>query len=135
MQSVLSRIWTRVTLSISYDDNHYTTGTSWNITKWINTWDIPLVIYLGTFLKWTREEMDQGKRNLMNMHKKLHHRNEGDRLYVSWKKGGRWLVNIEDSVDASIQWLDEFIEKHEIEMITDTKKRYRQHEDQLNDNN
>ena len=28
MQSVSSRIWTRVTLSISYDDNHYTTDTS-----------------------------------------------------------------------------------------------------------
>ena len=26
MQSVLSRIWTRVAVSISYDDNHYTTG-------------------------------------------------------------------------------------------------------------
>ena len=24
MQSVLSRIWTHVTVSISYDDNHYT---------------------------------------------------------------------------------------------------------------
>ena len=28
MQSVSSRIWTRVAMSISYDDNHYTTGTS-----------------------------------------------------------------------------------------------------------
>ena len=28
MQSVSSRIWTRVSMSISYDDNHYTTGTS-----------------------------------------------------------------------------------------------------------
>ena len=28
MQSVSSRIWTRVAVSISYDDNHYTTGTS-----------------------------------------------------------------------------------------------------------
>ena len=28
MQSVSSRIWTRVTVSISYEDNHYTTGTS-----------------------------------------------------------------------------------------------------------
>ena len=27
MQSVSSRIWTRVAVSISYDDNHYTTGT------------------------------------------------------------------------------------------------------------
>ena len=32
MQSVSSRIWTRVAVSISYDDNHYTTGTS-NDTK------------------------------------------------------------------------------------------------------
>ena len=28
MQSVSSRFWTRVVVSISYDDNHYTTGTS-----------------------------------------------------------------------------------------------------------
>ena len=27
MQSVSSRIWTRVAVSISCDDNHYTTGT------------------------------------------------------------------------------------------------------------
>ena len=33
MQSVLSRIWTRVTVSISYNDNHYTTGTS--TLQWI----------------------------------------------------------------------------------------------------
>ena len=28
MQSVSTMIWTRITVSISYDDNHYTTGTS-----------------------------------------------------------------------------------------------------------
>ena len=28
MQSAWSRIWSRVAVSISYDDNHYTTGTS-----------------------------------------------------------------------------------------------------------
>ena len=28
MQSVSSRIWTRVAMSISYDDNYYTMGTS-----------------------------------------------------------------------------------------------------------
>ena len=28
MQSVSSKIWTRVAVSISYDDNHDTTGTS-----------------------------------------------------------------------------------------------------------
>ena len=31
LQSVLSRIWTRVAMSISYDDNHYPTGTNY---KW-----------------------------------------------------------------------------------------------------
>ena len=30
MQSILSRIWTRVAVSISYDNNHYTTGTWFN---------------------------------------------------------------------------------------------------------
>ena len=30
MQSVSSRIWTRIVVSNSYDDNHYTTGTSTN---------------------------------------------------------------------------------------------------------
>ena len=29
MQSVSSRIWTRVAVSISYDDNDYTTDTSY----------------------------------------------------------------------------------------------------------
>ena len=29
MQSLSSRIWTRIVVSNSYDDNHYTTGTSW----------------------------------------------------------------------------------------------------------
>ena len=32
MQSVTSRIWTRVIVFISYDDNHYITGTSHSIT-------------------------------------------------------------------------------------------------------
>ena len=33
MQSASSRIWSRLTVSISYDDNHYTTGTSLLIIK------------------------------------------------------------------------------------------------------
>ena len=33
MQSVSSRIWTCVTVSISYNDNHYTTGTSIDGTR------------------------------------------------------------------------------------------------------
>ncbi len=37
---------------------------------------------------------------------------------VSRKEGGRGLANIEDSVDASIQRLEDYIEKHERGLIT-----------------
>ena len=77
-----------------------------NLMKAINTWAVPLLRYLGPFLKWTREnlkQMDLRTRKLMIMHKALHPRNVVDRLYVSSKEGGRELVGIEDSVDTLIQ--------------------------------
>ena len=48
----------------------------------------------------------------MTMHKVLHPRDDVDRLYVSRKEGGRGLTSIENSVDASIQRLEDYIEKH-----------------------
>ena len=80
-----------------------------------------LVRYSGSFSKWTRDElkqMDQRTRNVMTIHKALHSRNDVNRLYVSRKEGGRGLGNIEDSVDASIQRLEDYIEKHERGLIT-----------------
>ena len=47
------------------------------------------------------------------MHKTLHPRDDVDRLYESRKEGGRGLASIEDSVDTSMQRLEENIEKHE----------------------
>ena len=38
MQSASSRIWTRAAVSISYDDNHYTMGTS-TMQQYINLVD------------------------------------------------------------------------------------------------
>ena len=35
MQSVSSRIWTRVAVFISYDNNHHTTGTTWKVYLFI----------------------------------------------------------------------------------------------------
>ena len=84
-----------------------------NLNKGINTWAVTLVRHSGPFLKWTRDElkqMDQRTRKLMTMHKGLHPRDDVDRLYVSWKEGGRRLASIEDSVDASIQRLKNYIE-------------------------
>ena len=56
--------------------------------------------------------MDQRTRKLMTMHKALNPRDDVDRLYVLRKEEGRGLASIEDSVDASIQQLDDYIEKH-----------------------
>ena len=46
------------------------------------------------------------------MHKALHLRDDIDRLYVSRKEGEKGIASIEDSVDASIQRLEDYIEKH-----------------------
>ena len=92
-----------------------------NLIKGINTWAVSLVRYSGLFLKWTRDElkqMDQRTRKLMTMHKALHPRDDVDRQYVSRKEGGRGLASIKDSVDASIQQLEDYIEKHGGRLIT-----------------
>ena len=62
--------------------------------------------------------MDLRTRKLMTMHKALHPRDDVDRLYVSRKEGGRGLASIEETVDASIQRLEDYIEKHERGLIT-----------------
>ena len=54
----------------------------------------------------------------MTMHKALHSRDDVDRQYVSRKEGVRGLAFIEDSVDASIQRLEDYKEKHERGLIT-----------------
>ena len=57
----------------------------------------------------------------MTIHKALHPGDDVDRLYVSRKQGGRGLASIEDTVDASIQRLEDYIEKHERGLITTTR--------------
>ena len=52
------------------------------------------------------------------MYEPLHPRDDVDRLYESRKEGGRGLASIEDSVDASIRQLEDYIEKHEGGLIT-----------------
>ena len=52
--------------------------------------------------------MQQGTRKLMTMHKALHLIDDVDRLYVSRKEGGRGLISIEETVDATIQRLKDY---------------------------
>ena len=49
----------------------------------------------------------------MTLQKVLHPRDDVDRLYVSRREGGRGLTSIEDSVDASIQRLEDYIKNAE----------------------
>ena len=95
-----------------------------NFIKGINTWAVPLVRYSGPFLKWTRDvlrQMDQRTRKLMTKQKALQPRDNVDRLYVPRKEGGRGLASTEDSVDTSIQRLEDYIEKYERGLITDIR--------------
>ena len=92
-----------------------------NLIKGINTRAAPLVRYSGPFLKWTRDElkqMDRRTRKLTTMHKTLHPKDDVVRLFISRKEGGRRHTSIEDSVEASIQRLEDYIEKHERGLIT-----------------
>ena len=95
-----------------------------NLIKGINTWAVPLVSYSGPFLKWTRDElkqMDQRTRKLMTMHKALHPRDDVDRRFKERERKRTEEDSIEDNVDASIQQLKDYIQKHEGGLITATR--------------
>ena len=68
------------------------------------------------------------------MRKALHARDDIDRLYVSGKEGGRGLASIEDSINASIQWIEDYIQKCEERLITATRNDT-EHKDKQNNNN
>ena len=52
------------------------------------------------------------------MNKALHPYDDVDILYISRREGGRGLVSIADSIDASIQRLEDYIEKLGGRLIT-----------------
>ena len=51
------------------------------------------------------------------MHIVLHSRDDVDRLYVSRKEGGRGLASVEESVDALIQQLLDYIKSLEYDWL------------------
>ena len=58
-----------------------------------------------------------------------------DYMYQERREEEDLLASVEDSVNASIQRLEDYIEKHEGRLITANRERYWQHGDQQNDNN
>ena len=53
----------------------------------------------------------------------LHPRDDIDGLYVSKKEGGRGFASIEDSMEASIRLLEDYIKKSKESLLTATRKR------------
>ena len=53
------------------------------------------------------KQIDLRTRKLMTMHKALHPRDDVNRLYVSRKEGERGQASIKNSVDASMQQLED----------------------------
>ena len=70
MRSVSSRIWTRVAVSISYEDNHYTTGTSWFgvivLDRVLSLCQIELINHLTVCKQITDDELLVLRRNSWN---------------------------------------------------------------------
>ena len=54
----------------------------------------------------------------MTMHKALHPRDDIENSMYQENKEEEDLPSIEDSVDTSIKWLEDYIEKHERGLIT-----------------
>ena len=64
--------------------------------------------------------MDQRTRKLMTMYKALYPTDDVSRLYVLGK-GGRVLASIRECVDASIQWLQDYIETRGGRLVAATR--------------
>ena len=58
----------------------------------------------------------------MTMYKTLNPKDKVDRLYMSRKEGERGLASIEDSVNTSIQRLEDYIENRRERLISSTRK-------------
>ena len=89
-----------------------------NLIKGINTQAVPLERYSGSFGSGPKKSFSKWSRKLMTAHRTLTPRDDVDRLYVSRKEGGRGLGSIDDSVNESLQRLEDYIEKHKGALFT-----------------
>ena len=78
------------------------------------------------------QQIDQRSQKLKTMLKTLHPRDDIDRLYVL-RNSGRAFASIDDTIDASIKRLQDFIKKSKEKLITRTRNK--QHKDKYNGNN
>ena len=126
MQSVSSRIWTHIAVFISYGDNDYTTGTSYN--------DYTTGTSYNDYTTGTSVTSIGPQRKLMTMHMALHPRDDVDRISASRKEGGRGITSSKDTVNTSIQRLEDCTEKRGGRLVIATRNNTWQHEDRQNGN-
>ena len=78
-----------------------------------------LIRFGAVLVKWTKSEFDEIEkrtRKVMTLNKKLHHRNDVDRLHVSRMGGGREMIGCKMCVEAEENSLGWYV-KHHIELL------------------
>ena len=93
---------------------------SGNLFQAINTWAVSLYRYGAGIIGWTKDELQQADRRtrkLITMYGGMHPRSDVDRLYVEREKGGRGLMNIEDTVLYEAHSLKKYTETSDVELI------------------
>jgi len=107
-----------------------------------NIWAIPVVRYTAGIVEWTAEDlrtMDTKTRKLLTMHNAFNLNGDVDRLYVARNKGGKGLLEVEQTVREEERALQDYMNirqdedrllkmvvKEHLLKATDSKDEYRQ---------
>ena len=107
-----------------------------------NIWAIPVVRYTAGIVDWTAEDlrmMDTKTRKLLTMHNAFNLNGDVDRLYVARNKGGKGLLEVEQTVREEERALQDYMNirqdedrllkmvvKEHLLKATDSKDEYRQ---------
>ena len=65
-------------------------------------------LFVLRIVTWSYNNNDNNGK-LVTIYKTLHPRDNLERLYLSRKGSGKWLTSIQDRVDVSIKWLEDYI--------------------------
>lgn len=90
------------------------------MTKAINSWAIPVLIYSFGVVKWSHtdlEEIDRLTRRMLTKFRALHPNSATERLYLPRSQGGRGLLNITNLCKGQIENLRHYFLNHSNDVI------------------
>ena len=108
-----------------------------NIINAISARAILVLRYSAPFLKWRKielQELDRRTRKLLTMHNAHHPKSNVERIYIPRNEGGRGLLNVEETINAAILCLVEYVvdstkrvlsAARNIEGVTETAKGFK----------